>query len=258
MFHLLAFAGVKTDSTANEAAPGVVDAGWNLNAQNRFISPQKLKVVAGSVMNDTITAARINAPSMRNIGLPEIYPTTVSDDPATSPAIAFWGENGPEIQQGEAFGVDTSNGASTVDRVHAGLVVRGSFDQVPAGKRTTITGTSAQTLLLDGWTTNTITLTQDLPYGTYAVIGAHVVCNDAWAFRLVFSGVQNWRPGGFATMTYGQFDQRELFRAGKMGQWGQFITTNPPQLDLIGNAAGAETATVFLDLVAVNVPGVMG
>lgn len=257
MFHCLAFGGAKTDSTANEAAPGVVDPGWTLNAQNRYISPQKLKAFASTVMNDTITAARINAPSLRNLGLPEIYPTTVSNAPASSPAIAYWGANGPEIQATEAFGIDTSNGASTVDRVHAGLWVRDKFDPVPAGKRFTITGTSTQTLLLDAWTTGTITLSQELPYGTFAVIGMAVQCAAAYLARLVFPGLTSWRPGCTVVTTYGQFDQRDLWRNGLQGQWGQFISTQPPQLDIIGNTAGAQTAAVFLDLVAVNVPGSM-
>lgn len=258
MFHLLAFGGLKTDSTANEAAPGVVDQGWTLNPQSRYIFPKRMKAFAATVMNDTITAARINAPSLRNLGLPEIYPTTVSDDPAASPAVCYWGDNGPELQATEAVGLDTSNGASTVDRVHAGLWVRERIQPVPSGKRFTITGTSTQTLLLDAWTSGNITLTQELPFGTYSVIGMHCVCNDTYLARLIFPGYTAWRPGCPSTMVYGQFDQRELFRHGKQGEWGQFVQTNIPQLELIGNAAGAETATVFLDLVAVSVPGAMG
>lgn len=257
MMHLLAFGGAKTDSVANEAAPGVVDPGWTLNAQNRYIAPKKLKCVWSTVLNDTLTAARINAPSLRNLGLPEIYPGTVSDDPAASPALAIWREFGPEIQATEGFGIDTSNGASTIDRVHAGLQVRDSFNPVPAGKRFTITGTSTQTLLLDEWTTGTITLNQELPYGTYSVAGMACVCNDAYLARLVFPGNTYWRPGCPVVFTYGQFDPVQLCRNGNLGEMGQFISTQPPQLELIGNAAGAETATVYLDLVAVNVPGSM-
>lgn len=257
MLHTLAFGGAKTDSTPNEAAPGVVDPGWTLNAQNRYISPMKLKVVAGVAMNDAITACRINAPSLRNLGLPELYPTTVSNVPAVSPAIAYWGANGPEIQPTEAFGLDSSDGVATVKRIHAGLWVRNSFEPVPAGKRFTITGTSAQTLLLDAWTTNTITLSQELPFGTYGVIGLGIVCATCYLGRLVFPGNTYWRPGCTAVATYGQFDQRDLWRNGAQGLLGTFVSTQPPQLDLIGNTAGAQTATVFLDLVAVNVPGSM-
>ncbi len=258
MLHLLAFGGAKTDSTANEAAPGVVDQGWTMNAQNRYISPTKLSVVAATAMNDTLASARLNAPSLRNLGLPDIYPVTVSDIPAASPAIHYWGPNGPEIQPTEAFGIDTSNGASTIDRVHCGLWVRDRVEPIPAGKRFTLTGTAAITLLLDNWAAGTITFTQDLPYGQYAVIGMYAKCTACYLARLIFPGNTSWRPGCAAVPTVGQFDQRELFRSGTLGSWGTFISTQPPQLELIGSTAGAQTATVGLDLVAVNVPGSMG
>jgi hypothetical protein len=257
MFHFLAFGGLKTDSTLNEAAPGVVDQGWTLNAQNRYIFPSRMKVFAAGAMNDTITRARINAPSLRNTGLPEIYPTTVSDDPAALPLVAYFDQDGPEVQATEAVGIDTSNGASTVDRIHAWMCVRERKFPLPSGRRLTIVGTSTQTLLLDAWTAGTITLDQDLPFGTYAVIGMACVCNDAWGARLVFPGYTNWRPGIPNAMAYAGQDVGQLFRSGRQGMWGQFVSTQPPQLELIGNAAGAETATVFLDLVAVSVPTVM-
>lgn len=256
MFHLLAFAGAKTDSTANEAAPGVVDPGWTLNAQNRYILPAKMRVFASIAMNDTITRARINAPSLRNLGLPELFPNTVSDDPAAIPLVNYWDDQGPELQPTEAVGIDTSNGASTVDRVHAALWLRSRKLPLPSGKRSTVVGTSTQTLLLDAWTTGTITFDQDLPQGLYAVIGLAVVCNDAWAARLVFPGQQTMRPGCAVAMAYAGVDTVQYFRSGRQGEWGRFINTQPPQLDLIGNSAGAETATIFMDIVAVDVPGI--
>lgn len=247
--HTLAFSGVKTDSTANEAAPAVTDAGWSIQQTNRIQAPKNLRVLWATIMNDTITRARINAPSLRNLGLPEIYPVTVSDDPATSPLIADWISYGPQVKANENFGIDSSNGASTVDRVHSLLTVTDGLLPVPSGPKLTIFGTSTQTLVLDAWTTGTITLDQDLPPGQYACVGFQVVCNDAYGARLVFSGQQNWRPGCACPMAVGQVDQRELFRHGRFGELGRFMNNLIPQLDIIGNAAGAETANVILDCV---------
>jgi hypothetical protein len=81
------------------------------------------------------------------------------------------------------------------------------------------------------------------------------VCNDAYLTRLVFPGNTFWRPGCANGMAYSNVDFRQLFRNGFLGLWGTFISTQPPQLEIIGNAAGAETATVYLDLVAISVPG---
>lgn len=249
MFHLCAFGGVKTDSTANENVPAVIDNGLTTSSNNRYIVPENVKVFAASIMNDTISRARITAPSLRNEGLPEIFPVTVSDDPAAAPLVAYWGEEGPQLRKDEEFGVECSNGASTIDRAHALVCIRSMRKPLPPGKRMTVVGTSTQTLLLDAWTLGGITLDQTLPVGMYAVIGMAVVCNDAWAARLVFPRGGSLRPGCPVGMAVGQIDTRQLFRNGNLGEWGRFSHNAQPQLELIGNAAGAETATVILDLV---------
>lgn len=251
-FHFAAFGGTKTDSTANENAPAVIDNGLTTSANNRYISPARMEVFAAGAMNDTITRARITAPSLRNEGLPEIYPVTVSDDPATNPQYADWDHNCPVIQLNEEFGIESSNGASTVDRIHAWLAFRERMMPVPPGKKMTIVGTSAQTLLLDAWTLGGITLDQVLPFGRYAVIGMHCTCNDAWGARLVFPRGGSYRPGAPVAMAVGGYDVNGLFRAGRLGEWGRFESVAQPQLELIGNAAGAETATCILDLVSLG------
>ena len=249
MFHLAAFGGAKTDSTANENVPAVTDNGLNTSSNSRYFAPENVTVFAATIMNDAITRARITAPSLRNEGLPEIYPVTVSDDPATNPVVAYWGDNGPRIRKDEEFGVECSNGASTVDRAHAALFFRAQRKPVPPGKRLTIVGTSAQTLLLDAWTLGGITLDQTLPVGNYAVIGMHVTCNDAWCARLVFPRASTLRPGCPVAMGIGGYEPRGLFRCGEQGEWGRFSHNAQPLLELIGNSAGAETATIYLDLV---------
>jgi len=255
MFHLAAFGGAKTDSTANENVPAVVDNNLTTSANSRYISPDNLQIFAAGIMNDAITRARITAPSLRNEGLPEIYPVTVSDDPATNPVVAFWGDNAPRIRKDEEFGVECSNGASTIDRAHAMLFLRSMKKPVPPGKRMTVVGTSTQTLLLDAWTLGGITLDQTLPVGQYAVIGMHVTCNDAWAARLVFPRSGAYRPGCPVAMAVGGYVVDDPFRAGKQGEWGRFSHNAQPQLELIGNSAGAETATVILDLVKLEGTG---
>lgn len=251
-FHLSAFAGAKTDSTANENAPAVQDDVFTISANNRFIVPDDLRAFYASVMNDTASRARLTAPSLRNEGLPEIHPLTVSDDPATNPIGSYWGENGPMVKRNEEVGLESSNGASTVDRVHAFVCWRSRLMGIPAGKRMTIVGTSTQTLVLDSWTTGGITLDQVLPVGRYGVIGMHVACNDAYAARLLFPRGGTFRPGCPVAMTVGGFEHWGVFRSGRLGLWGTFDQVAQPQLQLIGNAAGAETATVFLDLVKLS------
>jgi hypothetical protein len=251
MFHLAAFAGAKTDSTANEACPAVVDNAWTVSANNRYIAPTRLSCFAAQAIHDAITRARINAPSLRLFGLPEINPVTVANVQGT-PAVDYYDDHGPTIQQTEEFGVDTSNGAGTVDFAYAALWLRGRKVEAPRGKRTTIVGTASVTQVARGWAQQTITLEQVLPYGRYSVIGAKCVITNGLFFRLIFPNGGQWRPGGPCVATIGVDDPRQLFRSGNSGQWGTFDSTAQPVLETLANTAGAQTATVILDLVDIT------
>lgn len=249
MLHLAAFRGAKTDSTNNENVPALIDNALVTSPNNRYIAPFMLSVYAAMAGNDTISRARITAPSLRQEGLPEIFPTNVLALQPTQPIICLYDRNGPTIKQGEEFGVEASNGASTVDFAQAWLALFDRITPVPNGKRMRVVGTSAQTLVASAWTLGGITLDQTLPVGTYAVIGAAVVCTSAFAARLVFPQGGMYRPGCPVSPTVGGVDANQAFLAGRMGEWGRFPQIAQPQLELAGSTAGAQTATVILDLV---------
>ena len=253
MLHLVAFSGAKTDSTNDEAAPTIADLTVTRTAAgNKYLCPFDCQVVAAHVLNDTITRARLNYPSYRNLGLPEIFPLTALAEPSANFAICKYGLNGPRIRKGEEFGVDSSNGASTVDTVHAGVWLMDAFTPIPPGRRFTVRGTAAQTLVASAWTSASIALDQTLPFGRYAVIGMRVTCNDGVLARLAFPGQPMYRPGCHVGETIAIDDYRQSFRAGEFGMLGVFEQTAPPQLEILGGTAGAETPAVILDLVDLN------
>lgn len=249
MLHLAAFRGAKTDSTLNENVPALIDNALVTSANNRYISPGRLAVLAAMAANDTITRCRITAPSLRQEGLPEIFPVSVTAVQPTQPIISFYDGVGPIIQPNEEFGIEMSNGASTVDFAQAWLMLSDRISPVPNGKRMRIFATSTQTLIASAWTLGGLTLDQTLPYGTYAVVGMSCVCTSAFAARLVFPQGGMWRPGCPVSPTVGGVDVRQGFLAGRMGEWGRFPSIAQPQLELAGSTAGAQTASVILDLV---------
>lgn len=252
MMHLAAFRGAKTDSTANENVPALIDNALTTSANNRYIAGGTVRIYAAMAANDTISRCRITAPSLRQEGLPEIFPVSVTATQPTQPLIACWDLMGPAIQANEEFGVEMSNGASTVDFGQAWLALRDRVQPIPAGKRMRIVGVSTQTLIASAWTLGGITLDQVLPYGTYAVIGMACVCVSAFAARLVFPQGGMWRPGCPVSPTVGGVDVNQFFLAGNLGEWGRFPSIAQPQLELAGSTAGAQTATVILDLVQVG------
>lgn len=251
MMHLAAFRGAKTDSTLNENIPALIDNALVTSANSRYISPANVNVFAAMAGNDTITRARISAPSLRQEGLPEIYPVSVSALQTLAPLVCLYDMLTIGIRANEEFGVEASNGASTVDFAQAWLALRDRIVPMPSGKRMRIFGSSTQTLIASAWTLGGITLDQVLPYGLYAVVGMAVVCTSCFAARLVFPQGGMWRPGCPVSPTYGGIDANQFFMAGNLGEWGRFPSIAQPQLELAGSTAGAQTANVILDLVQV-------
>lgn len=251
-FHTACFEAAKTDSTANENVTASPDPAFTVNANGLYIAPMDMEVFAAKAMNDTITRARITSPSLRLLGLPEIFPLSQSATPTVANATCLFGDATPMIRQNDEFGVEVSNGASTVDTAFAALWLRRQRRPVPAGKRFTIRATSANTLVANAWTLGTLTLDQTPPVGDYAVIGMSCTCNDAFAARLVFPANTNFRPGVPCYYAITTFDLNDPFRGGKLGEWGRFHSVNIPQLEVFGVAAGAETPAVILDLVALG------
>lgn len=250
-FHTLAFSADLVDATNDQVVTAVVDAGWSVNANGRFISPADMDCFFALASNDAITRARINSPNLRTLGLPEIFPLNVVAEPTVPIALCEWGSNCPRIVLNDEFGVDASIGTATDELARCALWMRptGGIVPVPPGKRYTIRGTSTITLVAGAWQLGTITFDQQPIVGQHAVIGMHVTCADAWFARLVFPRNQNMRPGVVTGETIAGFLQDQPFRYGRLGEWGRFDSVQLPQLEVFGHTAGAETAAVILDLV---------
>lgn len=250
MLHLLAYSGAKTDSTANEAASAIQDNVLTRTANgNQYLLPWDATVLMAFAYNDTITRARLNYPSYRDVGLPEIYPLNALAEPSANYNVWYPGWNGPRVKKTEELGADSSNGASTVDTIHIGVLIGDAPAAIPAGRRFTVRGTAAQTLVASAWTSAAIALDQVLPFGRYGVIGMRVTCNDAICARLIFPNQLGYRPGVPCGETIAIDDPRQIGRAGQFGLWGTFEQTAPPTLEVLGGTAGAETPAVILDLV---------
>jgi hypothetical protein len=254
-WHLSCFGGAKTDSTNNEAIPAPGDPAFNRVSTTEYLAPADLEVFAMYAGNDTITRARLVTPSLRTLGLPEIYPLNVTAAPALPLAVDFRPNDPVRIKMNDTFSVEASNGASTVDTAFAALAIRKQFWPVPAGSRTTLSGTAAQTLVANGFSFGTITFDQTPPVGNYSVIGMSCVCASAWFARLIFPMQSNWRPGVIVGATAAAFEYRQAFRHGNVGEWGRFHSVNLPQLEIFGNTAGAQTPRVYIDVVQIDAIG---
>ena len=114
----------------------------------------------------------------------------------------------------------------------------------------TIRCTAAAAGTAGKWTNAVMALAEDLPTGTYQVVGAKCAVTGAVGlFRLMFPAYQ-WRPGGLVVLS-GVNDDIPAFRQGRMGVWGEFTHRNLPRLEVLLTDTVA-TQVVDLDIVKVG------
>lgn len=253
MFTLAAFYESQTNGVTYDALASVADqALTQAPSSGGYILPSNHKVIGGHVMGVNLSAARINAPSLRSFILPELYPTAAAAAVVTRQPFVDLSQQGVTILRNEAFYVETSRGGTDAQPVSAGLWLQERFIQPPAGPIFTAVATFSSTLIAGAWTTGVLTFNQTLPAGEYAVVGMDTIVGDAVFSRLIFPGQSYTRPGNVVELAYGSFIQPAYFRNGRMGLWGKFISTAIPQIEVFGLVAGAESGTAYIDLVKLN------
>jgi hypothetical protein len=123
------------------------------------------------------------------------------------------------------------------------------IDPVPAGRLIHVRCTSSTTLTAYAWTNGSLTFSQSLPAGRYAIIGARAYSAGLIAFRLVIPGIWQ-RPGAIGVANqYAASVSR--FRVGGAGSWGEFEHNLPPTVDFLSVSADT-SEVVHLDLIQVR------
>lgn len=251
MHTLVAFYESITNGSTNVEVNGVLDQSMTLDAANRFQSPWLGQIRAAHVMGVNLTAARVNAPSLRTLALPEIYPALAAADVPSGDGPIVMGERGPRLQSQESFIIEVSRGGADAQPVMGALWISPQVIPAAGGPAITIRASASPTIVAGSWVLASVTFDQVLPAGTYEVVGMACVCNDASYARLVYPGVSQFRPGVVVQDTYGDKPWTPEFRYGRFGSFGRFVHNAPPSIEFLGDTAGAETAVVLLDVVKV-------
>lgn len=193
----------------------------------------------------TRSYARVETPSIRTLANQDIYNLNGAVSNVNDTLIQRHEDFPRKLDNDESinFLVNTDDAAV---QDHYGLIWLSDGPLQPVtGNMFTVRATAAITQTVSGWTLGALTFSQKLPVDNYKVVGMHVFAASGLAARLVFPGGK-WRPGtfvgnntaapGFAALRYGLW-----------GVWGVFNTNQPPQLEVLGGAATAQT--VYLDLI---------
>lgn len=203
----------------------------------------------------TITSARIKAPSMGknsnvDVAVFETTGTTLPIVGSPCPLNNYLVAN-RYLTPGEFLQFLTINSGTNSEETVAQIALGdGNYKNPYKGLPIeTLLATGTTTVTAKKWSACTLTFSQALRAGTYAILGMKAMGATAIAARLIFAN-QGARPGCPAYVTESDIDN-PVFRNGNLGMWGTFSHNNIPQLEVFADAA--DTAQqVYLDVVKIG------
>ena len=198
------------------------------------------------------TEVRIDTPILRPVGPPQIQPIDTAANPPNMPPINKYDGSALTWFKSDPLGVLFSRGGAAVAQCSAAFWVSDRVQTEIDAPCRSVLATASVTLTTSGWVAANLTFSQQLPPGRYQIIGMSAQGTGLLFARLVIPN-QIMRPGVLAQEAAGEYDH-EWFRRGAFGGFGQFESFALPTAEFFGFTAGAITASVWLDVVPINVP----
>ena len=274
MFRLVAFeeisAALAADGTQNLAnVAGLADSHVTVNGDNIAVPDDTINLMLAYLQGGSTDATgvcaqgRLQAPSLKPfVDLAAFMPHSgaiATHLPASPTPLNNYLGKGINLTPGENMQLTTAETAAGGDRAYlAGIFLGdgnyglGQFAGMPMETVRFVGGAAA---VAAAWTPSAITFDQALKAGTYAVVGMKLFATTNVFARLIFSN-QGARPGciGYVTpaTTVGAIEN-PTFRNGNLGVWGTFSHNNPPQMELLCQAADAAAVQLgYLDVVKIG------
>lgn len=233
----MAFAAAALDASAGDVQLNAVNDQVFPIANNNFQLKEDLYVqwvYAGGV---TLARARFQIASLRNEGLPQLWPFALVIQSVDNPQFIDLTDKPLIIPRMEEFRCDITNAAANNANVIVGVSNEKISRNVNTPKLRWARFTATPTGIANGWSApQTIAFQENLAAGSYSIYGMSVSGTAVNAARLNLPE-QLYRPGCLGTATLG-LRTNPLFE-GNMGLWGRFNTFSLPQLEVFTSGAGA-------------------
>lgn len=253
------------DQAANGLTPYAAVSDQHVKIDGDDITVPAMNHILGvQCLSANLEDARLVAPSLRRLWNLDIHPILNSAKPLTTQAVDEGGAATYDVLAGQGFmdlslapiplvvseklNLEMNNGNNAEDG-YGVVFLTDALPSAETGKIMTIKASNTDTLTGKEWTNGELEFAQSLPAGRYRVVGMAAKSANLIAARLVFIG-GSWRPGCIGKQDWG--DARpEMFRFGRLGNWGEFEFDTPPSVDFLSNAGDSEQF-VWLDLIQIR------
>ena len=191
----------------------------------------------------------LDSPSLRAKALLDLSPVQNTVLPADTCVIMDRRLTPFKLKADEGLMLWSNANPAAAER-HTGLIhLSDGIIEPVKGDVFSVRYTAAITTVAGTWVSGEITMSQNLPSGRYAVVGASMHEANALAFRFLPRGYTN-RPGAPAGQDIAD-NFGGLFRNGQMGKWFEFDHNNPPALEVLCQTAGSAQVG-YLDLIQIG------
>lgn len=248
MFHVAAYRNAALGAVADTEIAALADSVLSIS-NNHFRLVDAMSLLAACFMSPTAIRARLDSPSLRILGRPQILPVNVGVLPVDRGKVMELWRNPYRLPIREEIAIQATAAPGTTE-VGVGLIwVTGGVIQPPPGQVQWVRATSTTAAVAGAWTLLTYTLDASLPSGYFAVVGSEHQSANAQAHRLIFPG-QVYRPGFLSRTAEGNQSPNPNYY-GYFGEMGRFVNDNPFQVEVLANAADA-AHVLYVGLVPVG------
>jgi len=246
-YHTVAFFE-NMSTTGFEGVNAVQDTILN-TVNNRILPGSNYGLSYVYVNSADVSLARLDSPQSRAVVLPLFPEVDQNSGPSSDPNINDYRQNPFTIRGLEEFQpqIDNVSGGPSDQFVIMGL--QESFQPVPAGEIWTMHGTSTTSTNAGEWTTITISWSDELPAGSWALVGGLAQSTTGIAYRWVLEG-QDLRPGGVCTTSLAN-RTADMFYGGGLGVLGKFQAWNPPRIQMLESSASSDI-DVFMQFMRIG------
>ena len=256
MFTTVAYSMQRVGATAAlTVVTPVADAHITIDGNN-IVIPEKLSKLAGAVVAygtgiaaGAPTLAQLASPGLRRVFNQDLPRMSDSLAAITDAQINLFVDSPIPLDPNEGLQAFTAHGALALGETSMFVFLSDGELTKVKGEIRTIRYTSVCAPVTRVWTLGALGVVQQLPQGTYDVVGARVYnATEFGAFRLIFTGY-DWRPGGMITHSP-IADEPLIGRGGNMGVWGSFDWMHLPRIEICSMlAAPVANPTVYLDVI---------
>jgi hypothetical protein len=259
MFTLVAYSMQRVGATAAlTVVTPVADAHVTIDGNN-IVVPKALSKLLGAYCSygtglaaGAPTLAQLQSPGLRRIFQQDISRMSDTVYDLENSHIQMYPDSPLPLDADEGLQAWTAHGALALGETTVGVFLSDGPAVKVSGEIRTMRFTSVCAPVTRVWTLGALAVVQQLPMGTYQVVGARVYnATESGLFRLIFTGY-DWRPGGLLTHSVIR-DEPEMFRDGNLGVWGTFDWMHLPRIEICSVlAAPVANPTVILDLIKVS------